>query len=92
MVGVWLGVYLKLIPLIIICVAVMLILHFKWKLFNKSTFYVQKRLITSVTRQGKKVRFCLPDPKEMGGPPVNVSVKAKSEEEAQEIESELRSS
>jgi len=91
-VGIWFGAKLKLVPLLIICAAILLIVYYRWKPWFNVSVFVEKQFITNLGRSGKNVVFCLPDPSGTGGPPVKVSVKAKSEDEAMKIVEDLRSS
>jgi hypothetical protein len=91
MVGLWFGVMLKIIPLAVICVAVLLILYYTKKSRFEASASVEKRLITGVARNGRIVNLCLPDPTDASKPHVKVSLKAKNEEEATRLENELTS-
>jgi hypothetical protein len=89
--GVFLGVRVKTIPLVVLCSAVMLFLYYRWRHFLSGPVVVEKRLLTNIGRDRKEISFCLPNPEGPDQQPVKVSLKAKNEDEAIKLENELRS-
>jgi hypothetical protein len=91
--GLLLGVRLNPVPNIviylIICLAVLLILHYKWKVFAGSSTYRKER-IGNVVRDRRKVSFDVSGPSGTDERPIRVPVRARNEEEAAKIENELR--
>jgi hypothetical protein len=90
-IGMWLGMNLKLIPLALICAAIILYLYYRWKALFDPSVSVEKRSITNLRREGETVSFYIPGPEGASVTSVKVALKAKNEDEAVNLENELQS-